>query len=88
MFFTRSGFTGSSKQSTLFWDGDQLVTWDNFDGLQTVRWGGGDLDAENWFLCFPLLHQQTPVFPNLQTITVRLSAGLSGISLAHSDIGG
>jgi alpha-glucosidase (family GH31 glycosyl hydrolase) len=35
-FFTRAGFTGSPGESTLFWTGDQLVSWDDDDGLGTV----------------------------------------------------
>jgi alpha-glucosidase len=37
IFFSRSGFTQSAGQSTLFWLGDQLVTWDAYDGLATVE---------------------------------------------------
>eukprot|EP00039_Didymoeca_costata_P016392 m.293249 g.293249 ORF g.293249 m.293249 type:complete len:101 (+) comp16388_c0_seq47:1807-2109(+) len=32
----RSSHTKSVAFSTLFWLGDQLVTWDEFDGLRTV----------------------------------------------------
>lgn len=35
-FFTRSGFTRSPGESTLFWLGDQLVSWDRHDGIKTV----------------------------------------------------
>ncbi|WP_276260787.1 alpha-glucosidase [Haloglomus litoreum] len=35
-FFTRAGFTRSPGESTLFWTGDQLVSWDDHDGLGTV----------------------------------------------------
>jgi len=35
VFFTRSGFTQSPRHSTLFWTGDQYVSWDDRDGLQT-----------------------------------------------------
>ncbi len=34
--FHRSGYLGSPAHATLFWIGDQLVTWDAFDGLGTV----------------------------------------------------
>lgn len=57
VFFTRSGFSNSPTYSTLFWAGDQTVTWDEFDGLKTA-------------------------------LTSLLSAGLSGATLNHSDIGG
>ena len=32
-FFSRSGFTRSPGKSTLFWSGDQLASWDAYDGL-------------------------------------------------------
>jgi len=35
VFFTRSGFTQSPAHSTLFWTGDQFVSWDDRDGFQT-----------------------------------------------------
>lgn len=38
-FFTRSGFTRSPAHSTLFWLGDQMVSWDEHDGLKTVVTG-------------------------------------------------
>lgn len=36
MFFSRSGYTGSAGAATMFWLGDQLVTWDDYDGIKTV----------------------------------------------------
>lgn len=36
VFFTRSGYTGLSRYSTLVWNGDQLVDWSLDDGLATV----------------------------------------------------
>jgi alpha-glucosidase len=39
LFFTRSGFTKSPGLSTLFWLGDQTVTWDGNDGLQSAITG-------------------------------------------------
>ncbi len=39
VFFTRSGFTRSPRWSTLFWLGDQLVTWDRHDGLKSAVTG-------------------------------------------------
>ncbi|MEZ4380185.1 MAG: alpha-glucosidase [Nannocystaceae bacterium] len=36
VFFTRAGFTRSPGASTLFWEGDQLVTWDAHDGLKSA----------------------------------------------------
>lgn len=35
VFFTRSGSTRSPAHSTLFWTGDQFVSWDDRDGFQT-----------------------------------------------------
>ncbi|MCO5142678.1 MAG: alpha-glucosidase [Oligoflexia bacterium] len=34
-FFMRSGFLESPKYATLFWTGDQLVTWDQYDGMRS-----------------------------------------------------
>ncbi len=36
VFFTRSGYRKSPGASTLFWLGDQLVTWDVHDGLRSA----------------------------------------------------
>ena len=36
VFFTRAGYTGTSKYSTLVWAGDQLVNWSMDDGLASV----------------------------------------------------
>ncbi|MBL8034073.1 MAG: alpha-glucosidase [Leptospiraceae bacterium] len=36
IFFTRSGHAGSAEHSTLFWAGDQLVTFDEYDGLASA----------------------------------------------------
>ncbi len=36
LFFSRSGFTGSSTNSLMFWGGDQLVTFHKNNGLETV----------------------------------------------------
>lgn len=33
MFFNRSGHTRTPSYSTLLWQGDQLTTWDKYDGL-------------------------------------------------------
>lgn len=57
VFFSRSGFGYSNKYSTLFWAGDQMVSWGKNDGLPSA-------------------------------VTSIVSAGLSGLSLSHSDIGG
>ena len=39
VFFMRAGYTQSPKYSTLFWLGDQLVSWDRHDGLKTAVTG-------------------------------------------------
>lgn len=39
VFFTRAGFTRSPRYSTLFWEGDQLVSWDADDGLRSAVTG-------------------------------------------------
>ncbi|KAB1190650.1 MULTISPECIES: alpha-glucosidase [Haloferax] len=39
VFFTRAGYTRSPAHSRLFWEGDQLVTWDEHDGFRTAILG-------------------------------------------------
>lgn len=39
LFFSRSGFTTSPGIATLFWLGDQLMTWDEYDGIKTALVG-------------------------------------------------
>ena len=39
LFFSRSGFTTSPGIATLFWLGDQLMTWDGYDGIKTALVG-------------------------------------------------
>jgi alpha-glucosidase len=39
IFFNRGGFTGSNKYSTLFWEGDQMVSWQQHDGLPSALKG-------------------------------------------------
>jgi alpha-glucosidase len=36
VFFSRSGFTQSPRYSTLFWLGDQMQTWDEYDGIKSA----------------------------------------------------
>ncbi|TGJ99631.1 alpha-glucosidase [Leptospira semungkisensis] len=33
VFFTRAGFSNSNRYSTLFWAGDQMVSWGRHDGI-------------------------------------------------------
>jgi alpha-glucosidase len=39
VFFSRSGYRHSPAHTTLFWLGDQLVSWDRFDGIKTAVTG-------------------------------------------------
>jgi alpha-glucosidase len=39
VFFNRSGYTRSPGESTLFWLGDQLVDWDEHDGIKSAVTG-------------------------------------------------
>src|SRR5215212_5549970 len=39
VFFNRSGYTKSPRYSTLFWVGDQLVDWDEHDGIKSAVTG-------------------------------------------------
>src|SRR5215212_428745 len=39
VFFNRSGYTKSPEYSTLFWLGDQLVSWDEHDGIKSAVTG-------------------------------------------------
>jgi len=36
VFFTRAGYSYSSQHSTLFWAGDQMVSWGTHDGLPSA----------------------------------------------------
>lgn len=36
LFFLRAGFTRSPGIANLFWTGDQMVSWDEFDGIKTT----------------------------------------------------
>jgi len=55
VFWSRSGFTQSPQYSTLFWLGDQLQTWDGYDGIKTAVVGmlSGGISG------FSLLHSDT-----------------------------
>jgi alpha-glucosidase (family GH31 glycosyl hydrolase) len=39
VFFNRSGYTRSPRYGTLFWIGDQLVSWDEHDGIKSAVTG-------------------------------------------------
>ena len=39
MFFSRSGYTRSPGIATMFWLGDQLMSWDEYDGIKTALVG-------------------------------------------------
>ena len=55
VFFNRSGFTQSPGAATLFWLGDQLQSWDEYDGIKTAVVGllSGGVSG------FSLLHSDT-----------------------------
>lgn len=36
VFFTRAGYTKSPGYSTLFWEGDQMVSWGRHDGIKSA----------------------------------------------------
>ncbi|KAJ7514003.1 hypothetical protein O6H91_23G022100 [Diphasiastrum complanatum] len=36
VFFVRAGYRASPKLSTLFWEGDQMVSWQRHDGLKSA----------------------------------------------------
>ena len=36
VFFNRAGAAQTPEHSTLVWQGDQLVTWDKYDGFKTA----------------------------------------------------
>lgn len=58
LFWNRSGFTQSPGVSTAFWIGDQLQTWDEYDGIKTAVVGllSGGMSG------FSLLHGDTGGF--------------------------
>lgn len=39
VFFTRAGYNESPRYSTLFWEGDQMVSWGEHDGLPSALTG-------------------------------------------------
>ncbi|KAL2619917.1 hypothetical protein R1flu_000122 [Riccia fluitans] len=39
VFFMRAGYRGSPKSSTLFWLGDQMVSWQRHDGIKSAVTG-------------------------------------------------
>jgi alpha-glucosidase len=55
VFFDRSGFTRSPGIATLFWLGDQMQSWDEYDGIKTAVVGllSGGVSG------FSLLHSDT-----------------------------
>jgi alpha-glucosidase (family GH31 glycosyl hydrolase) len=57
VYFMRSASLKSPGLARMFWAGDQLVSWDDHDGLKTV-------------------------------IRAHMSAGMSGMTISHSDCGG
>ncbi len=61
VFFSRSGFTQSPTYSPLFWLGDQMETWDEYDGIKTAVVGvlSGGVSG------FSLLHSDTGGYVSL-----------------------
>jgi alpha-glucosidase len=55
VFFTRAGFTGSQGASTLFWEGDQLVSWGRHDGIKSAVTGLNSSGLSG----FPFNHSDT-----------------------------
>jgi alpha-glucosidase len=55
VFFDRSGFTKSPGAATLFWLGDQIQNWDEYDGIKTAVVGllSGGVSG------FSLIHSDT-----------------------------
>ncbi|OAE26529.1 hypothetical protein AXG93_1406s1210 [Marchantia polymorpha subsp. ruderalis] len=39
VFFMRAGYRGSPRSSTLFWEGDQMVSWQRHDGIKSAVTG-------------------------------------------------
>jgi alpha-glucosidase (family GH31 glycosyl hydrolase) len=39
VFFTRGGYRSSPRWSTLFWEGDQMVSWQRNDGIKSAVTG-------------------------------------------------
>jgi alpha-glucosidase len=62
VFFCRSGYTQSPGIATLFWLGDQLQSWDGFDGLKTAIVGAlaGGVSG------FSLVHSDTGGFDSIE----------------------
>ncbi len=65
VFFDRSGFTRSPGAATLFWLGDQLQSWDQYDGIKTAVVGilSGGVSG------FSLLHSDTGGYVVLKLAT-------------------
>ncbi len=62
VFFDRSGFTQSPGAATLFWLGDQIQSWDQYDGIKTAVVGllSGGVSG------FSLLHSDTGGYDSFQ----------------------
>lgn len=47
VFFCRAGYTRSPRYARFFWQGDQMVSWDRFDGLRSAVVGliGGGISG-------------------------------------------
>ena len=62
VFFDRSGFTRSPGAATLFWLGDQVQSWDQYDGIKSAVAGvlSGGVSG------FSLLHSDTGGYDSFQ----------------------
>ena len=67
LFFSRSGNLKSPGTTRAFWVGDQMVSWDAFDGLQTVVPGMTSSGLTGW----SLQHSDTGGFTSVSLGPVR-----------------
>ena len=73
VFFNRSGFAQSPSKSTLFWLGDQMQTWDKYDGIKTAVTGmlSGGMSG------FSLMHSDIGGYNAFGVDTFRISVALA-----------
>ena len=66
IYFNRAGYNGSQGASTLFWLGDQMVTWDAYDGMQASLKGliTGGISG------IPLNHSDIGGYTSISALTV------------------
>ena len=73
VYFNRAGYNGSQGASTLFWLGDQMVTWDAYDGLQAALKGliTGGISG------IPLNHSDIGGYTSISALTVGFTRELN-----------